>query len=178
VVKKNETNNHINSPPLDRRLDGRRRRSPTRSPLQLRETSPERRGPAMTPDVIPNPHVALNNARNLHGVAVHPEMRGHGPPRNASKQSGAAAIENYIDQRDKLWRQLALNNAELSAIAVNLLKDRNDFIEALFRFPKIIKQLFTPDRIKKERKRTKICEAFVEQLQGEIKALMRQAANL
>jgi hypothetical protein len=125
----------------------------------------------MTPDVIPNPHVALNNARNL----SKPVGRDSVEP---TKSSGAAAIENYIDQRDKLWRQLALNNAELSAITVNLLKDRNDFIEAIFRFKKIIASLFTPERIKEEQQRTKICEAFVEQIQNEIKALMRQAADL
>jgi hypothetical protein len=127
----------------------------------------------MTPDIVENPHVALNNARNFtlsKSIALSASA--------SAKPGGAAAIENYIEQRDKLWRQLALNNAELSAIAVNLLKDRNDFIEALFRFPKIIKQLFTPERIKEECQRTKICEAFVEQLQGEIKALMRQAATL
>jgi hypothetical protein len=127
----------------------------------------------MTPDVIPNPRVALNNARNL--TLAKPIALAASA---SAKSDGAAAIENYIDQRDKLWRQLTLNNAELSAIAVNLLKDRNDFIEALFRFPKIIKQLFTPERIKEERQRTKICEAFVEQLHGEIKALMRDAATL
>jgi hypothetical protein len=128
----------------------------------------------MKTEILPNPNVALNNARNL---PLNP-IRENPCPSVAKKSGGVEAIENYINQRDKLWKELAVDQAKISAIAVNLLKDRNDFIEAIFRFKKIILQLFTPLQIEREKRRNKICAEFVVQLENEIKALMRTAGAM
>jgi hypothetical protein len=121
--------------------------------------------------ITPNPHVALNNARNL--PAENRKSKIQNP-----KSSGSAAIERYIDQRDKLWSQLLMNEAAIAAAAINLLKDRNDFVEALFRFKKVITKIFNPARIERERQRTKICEAFIDQLQTEQQAIIASGARL
>jgi hypothetical protein len=124
----------------------------------------------MNNGIEPNPHVALNNARNLPASIPNSEFQN-------PHSDGARAIEHYIDQRDKLWQQLVFNQAELSSIAVNLLKDRNDFIDAIFRF-KLIKKLFKSERIEREKQRAKICEAFIDQLQKEQQTLIRQAGEM
>jgi hypothetical protein len=121
--------------------------------------------------IIPNPHVALNNARNL------PSENRKSKIQNP-KSSGSAAIERYIDQRDKLWSQLLMNEAAIAAAAISLLKDRNDFVEALFRFKKVITKIFTSERIEREQQRTKICEAFIDQLQAEQQAIIAGGARL
>lgn len=93
--------------------------------------------------------------------------------RNAS---GAEAIERYINQRDKLWLQHAQNRVAISSVAINLLKDRNDFVKTILSKKKIIGQLFAPERLELEEQRTRICEAFIKQLQAEQQALVRAAS--
>lgn len=90
---------------------------------------------------------------------------------------GAAAIEIYIDQRDKLWTELIYSDGLAGRAEVILLKDRNDFVEAMFRF-KITKKLFSQSRIDIEKARCGVCETFVDQLRAELAAARRPQISM